>query len=77
MYDVGSTSPFLGVPQAHPFWRDVSVDQGGDGGSEGFQLIRTNPDQEPAVILDTSRKSGAETSTSADTNAPLVDGGCV
>ena len=53
------------------------MDQGRDGGSEGFQLIRTDPDQEPAVVLDTSRESGAKTSTSADTNAPSVDGRCV
>jgi len=53
------------------------VNEGGDGWSEGFQLIRTDPNQEPAVILDTSRKSGTETGTSADTNPPFVDGRCV
>ena len=53
------------------------MDEGGDGGSEGLQLIRADPDQEPTVVLYTSRESGAEASTSADTNASLIDGRCV
>ena len=51
------------------------MDEGGDRGPEGFQLIRTDPEQEPAVILDTSRKSCTETSTGADTDSSLVEGG--
>jgi hypothetical protein len=53
-YDIRSPSPLLRVPETHALLRDVVVDEGGDCASEGFQLIRTDPDQEPTVILDTS-----------------------
>ena len=50
------------------------MDEGGDGGSQTFRLVSTDPDQEPTVILDASRESGAEASAGTDTNTPLVDG---
>ena len=53
------------------------MDEGGDSGSKGLQLIRADPDQEPAVMLDAGRESGTETGTGADTDAPLVEGRCV
>ena len=53
------------------------MDEGRDGWSESFQLIRTDPDQEPAIVLYASRESGTKASACADTNAPLVDSGCV
>ena len=53
------------------------MDEGGNGWPEGPQLVRADPDQKPAVILDTGRESSTETGTSANADAPLVDGGCV
>ena len=53
------------------------MNEGGDGWSEGLQLIRADPNQKPAVILDTGRESGAETGASANANASFVDSRCV
>lgn len=75
MYNIGPSSTLSGVPQAEAFRGYISVDEGGDRGPEGFQLIGADPEQEPAVILDASRKSGTETSAGADADSSLVEGG--
>ena len=48
------------------------MDEGGDSWSESLQLVRAGPDQEPAIVLDTSGESRSESSASADTNPTLV-----
>ena len=53
------------------------MNEGGDGWPEGLHLIRADPDQKPAVILDTGRESSTETGTGANADASLVDGSCV
>jgi hypothetical protein len=74
---VRAAFPCLGVPEQSPFRANVIVDEVSDGWTESLFLIATDPNQEPVGWLQARGKSGAETSTSANSDAPFVDRRCV
>jgi hypothetical protein len=48
---VRAATALLGVPQNHTLWRNVLVDEVGDGRAKGLLLIRADPDEEPMSLL--------------------------
>lgn len=48
LHSIRPSTSLLRVPKDHPLRFDVFLDQSGNGRAEGFLLVRTDPNEEPA-----------------------------
>lgn len=71
LHRVRPSSTFLRVPEDHPLWGDVVVNQTRYRRSEGLLLIRAYPDEEPVLTLDARRKGRPDAGPRADAYSSL------
>lgn len=56
LHAIRSAAALLGVPEDHPLWLDVVVNQACNGRAEGSLLIGANPDEKPSYVRKESQQ---------------------
>jgi len=75
LHRIRTSTPLFRVPKEKALGPDMTVNKTRDGWAECLFLVAADPDEIPVWALQAGRKCGAETSSSANTNAALVESG--